>query len=70
MQQLIWASDAIKFIDRHVLTFLYEVFLPNLKMTELRRKHHGAVDKSPSKQQVCVTDDNWLCCAKNWTPHT
>ena len=24
------------------------------------------MDKSTSKQQVCVSDDSLLCCAKNW----
>ena len=32
-------------------------------------KQHDAEDKSTSKQQVCVSDGSFLCCAKNWT-HT
>ena len=32
-------------------------------------KQHYTVDKSTSKQQVCVSDGIRLRCAKNWT-HT
>ena len=32
-------------------------------------KQHDTVDKSTSKQQVCVSDGIFLCRAKNWT-HT
>ena len=31
--------------------------------------HHGAVDKSFSKQQICIVDANYILCEKNWT-HT
>ena len=30
-------------------------------------KQHDALDKSTSKQQVCVSDGNFLHCAKNST---
>ena len=30
-------------------------------------KHHGAMHKSPSKQQVCVMDGKYLHFVKNWT---
>ena len=45
----------------------------NMKTTEVesdqRKYHDGTMDKSLSKQQVCVTDGSRLCCGKNWT-HT
>ena len=31
------------------------------------RNHHGAVDKSFSKQQIRVADANYILCEKNWT---
>ena len=33
------------------------------------RNHHGAVDKSFSKQRICIVDANYILCEKNWT-HT
>ena len=35
----------------------------------LKDEKHDTVDKSTSKQQVCVLDSSHLCCAKNLT-HT
>ena len=31
------------------------------------KKQHDTVDKSTSKQQVCVSDSNYVHHAKNWT---
>ena len=31
------------------------------------RNHHGAVDKSFSKQWIRIVDANYILCVKNWT---
>ena len=31
------------------------------------KNHHGAVDKSFSKQQIRIVDVNYILCEKNWT---
>ena len=38
-------------------------------MYSLDEKQHDRVDKSTSKQQVCVSGGSHFRCAKNWT-HT
>ena len=48
---------------------LFFIRFENNETYKDERKHHGTVDKSPSKQYVCVTDGKCLHCAKNWT-HT
>ena len=58
---------------RHQLKFhtqaggLYDVKFHTCHDTLKDEKQHDAVDKSTSKQQVCVLDGICLCCAKNWT---
>ena len=31
--------------------------------------HQGAVDKSFSDQRICIVDNNYILCKKNWTQH-
>ena len=31
------------------------------------RNHHGAVDKYFSEQRICIVDDNYILCEKDWT---
>ena len=38
-----------------------------MRETSKDEKQHDAVDKSTSKQQVCVSDGIFLRRAKNWT---
>ena len=45
---------------------LYDVKLQTHDETSKDEKQHYAVDKSTSKQQVCVSDGIHLRCAKNW----
>ena len=48
---------------------LYDVKFHTCDETLKDDKQHDALDKSTSKQQVCVSDGSRLCCAKNWTIH-
>ena len=48
---------------------LYDVKFHTRDETSKDEKQHDAVDKSTSKQQVCISDGRCLCYAKNWS-HT
>ena len=47
----------------------YDIKLHTCHETLKDEKQIDTVDKSTSKQQACVSDGIYLCCAKNWT-HT
>ena len=46
---------------------LYDIKFQTCDETLKDKKQHYAVNKSTSKQQVCISDGIRLHCAKNWT---
>ena len=44
--------------------WLFVTWFENNGTKKDERKHHDLLNKSPSKQQVCVTDSKHLFCAK------
>ena len=50
-----------------ILSVVYDIKFHTHDETSKDEKQHDAVDKSTSKQQVCILDGSLLCYAKNWT---